>query len=179
MVQILTVGHGTLDRAGFGELLRAVGVAALVDVRRFPGSRRNLDVARDVLPSWLPDEGVSYRWDERLGGRRRIPPGEEPRDTWWRVEAFRAYSAWTRTPEFGEALTELLDDAAARTVVIMCSESVWWRCHRRLIADDFVARGWQVLHLMGPGKAEPHVLNPDAVMMDGVLRYPGPQQSLL
>ncbi len=174
MVQILTVGHGTLDRAGFGELLRAVGVAALVDVRRFPGSRRNLDVARDVLPSWLPDEGVSYRWDERLGGRRRIPPGEEPRDTWWRVEAFRAYSAWTRTPEFGEALTELLDDAAARTVVIMCSESVWWRCHRRVISDVAVlARGVEVRHLMHDGRLVDHVpaegarLDRDGVVWDG------------
>ena len=174
MVQILTVGHGTLDRAGFGELLRAVGVAALVDVRRFPGSRRNLDVARDVLPSWLPDEGISYRWDERLGGRRRIPPGEEPRDTWWRVEAFRAYSAWTRTPEFGEALTELLDDAAARTVVIMCSESVWWRCHRRVISDVAVlARGVEVRHLMHDGRLVDHVpaegarLDRDGVVWDG------------
>ncbi len=174
MVQLLTVGHGTLDRAGLGELLRAAGVAGLVDVRRFPGSRRNLDVARDVLPSWLPDEGVSYRWDERLGGRRRIPPGEEPRDTWWRVEAFRAYSAWTRTPEFGEALTELLDDAAARTVVIMCSESVWWRCHRRVISDVAVlARGVEVRHLMHDGRLVDHVpaegarLDRDGVVWDG------------
>jgi len=174
MVQLLTVGHGTLDRAGFGELLRAVGAAALVDVRRFPGSRRNLDVARDVLPSWLPDEGVSYRWDERLGGRRRIPPGEEPRDTWWRVEAFRAYSAWTRTPEFGEALTELLDDAAERTVVIMCSESVWWRCHRRVISDVAVlARKAEVRHLMHDGRLVDHVpaegarLDSEGVVWDG------------
>ena len=157
MVTLLTVGHGTLDRAGLANLLHGAGVRELVDIRRFPGSRRNLDVARDVLPSWLPDEGIAYRWEERLGGRRRLPPGEDSRDPWWRVEAFRAYSAWTRTPPFREALAELLDGAAARTTAVMCSESLWWRCHRRVVADvAALAHGVQVSHVMHDGQLVAH-----------------------
>jgi uncharacterized protein (DUF488 family) len=69
--------------------------------------------------------------------------------------------------------------ALGERTCVMCAEALWWQCHRRLIADDFVARGWTMLHLLAPGKAEPHVLNPDALMVDGVLRYPGAQPSLL
>lgn len=199
MSSLLTVGHGTLDRAGLTALLTGAGVETLVDVRRFPGSRRNLDVSRDALPGWLPEEGIAYRWEERLGGRRRLPagsrthgaqdgrseepgaPGSDPAspDTWWRVEAFRAYASWTRTQPFRDALDDLLDGTGARTsssgesgtgegaaiepsprgnTAIMCSESVWWRCHRRVIADvAALARDVPVWHLMHDGRLHPHV----------------------
>ena len=100
MGRLLTVGHGTLDRHGLGSLLTAAGADLLVDVRRFPHSRHNPDVATEALAGWLPEAGIDYRWDDRLGGRRRVPNGDDDGDPWWRVEAFRGYAAHTRTPEF-------------------------------------------------------------------------------
>src|SRR3546814_1703160 len=102
-------------------------------------------------------------------------------DPAWRVAAFRAYADYMAEPEFALARERLMRMAGERRVAVMCAEAVWWRCHRRLIADDFIARGWQVCHLMAPGKSVVHELNADARMVDGVLRYPAPaddQQSL-
>ena len=152
---LLTVGHGPQDREALGALLTGVGVAALVDVRRFPGSRNNPDVARDALGRWLPDLGIGYRWDERLGGRRRLDPERPVEDDWWTVAQFAAYAAHTRTPEFAAALDEVLAESAGSTVAVMCSETVWWRCHRRLVSDALVLlHRLEVEHLM-PGRRSP------------------------
>jgi uncharacterized protein (DUF488 family) len=132
---LLTVGHGSDGRAALGARLTGAGIEELVDVRRFPGSRTNPDVRRAALAGWLPARGIAYRWEERLGGRRRLPPGEPPVDGWWTVGQFAAYAAHTRSAEFTDALAAVLAAAEDRTVAVMCSESVWWRCHRRLIAD--------------------------------------------
>ncbi|MEU8254173.1 DUF488 domain-containing protein [Micromonospora inaquosa] len=157
MAQLLTVGHGAADRVRLGELLAGAGVALVVDVRRYPASRANPDVWREELERWLPEYGIDYRWEPRLGGRRHIPAGEPEPDSWWRVPAFRAYAAYTRTPEFDAALTEVLADAAQRITAVMCSESVWWRCHRRLIADvAALGRGTTVAHLLPDGRLSPH-----------------------
>lgn len=157
MTSLLTLGHGTLDRAGLTSQLHAAGVELLVDVRRFPGSRRNPDVSRDALPGWLPDEGVDYRWAEDLGGRRRLTDPDASPDSWWQVEAFRAYAGHTRTPRFRAALDELLADAALRRTVILCSETVWWRCHRRVVSDVVVlAHGVDVRHVMPAGRVVEH-----------------------
>ncbi|HET7325674.1 MAG TPA: DUF488 domain-containing protein [Nocardioidaceae bacterium] len=157
MTRLLTVGHGPLRRDALRGLLVGAGVQTVVDVRRFPGSRRNPDVSQDVLAGWLGDAGVGYHWAEDLGGRRRLPADEEPLDTWWTVAAFRAYAAHTRAPEFVAALTAVLEESRTRSVTVMCSESVWWRCHRRLIADvATVAHGVDVQHLMHDGKLRPH-----------------------
>jgi uncharacterized protein (DUF488 family) len=156
VAELLTVGHGRLDEEGLGALLRDASVELLVDVRRFPGSRANPAVGRDALPAWLPGIGIDYRWEERLGGRRKLPAGDDD-DPWWQVEAFRAYAAHTRTEEFGEAMGALLDEVAARRVAVMCSESVWWRCHRRVVADVAVlAHGVEVRHLMHDGRLTEH-----------------------
>lgn len=153
---LLTVGHGRLDEEALGSLLRGASVELLVDVRRFPGSRANPAVSRDALPGWLPAAGVDYRWEERLGGRRKRDP-EADGDPWWRVEAFAAYAAHTRTPEFRDAMSELLEEVADRQVAVMCSESVWWRCHRRVIADVVaLAHGLPVRHLMHDGRLVDH-----------------------
>src|SRR5689334_10213876 len=101
-MELITVGHGRLDRGGLGSLLSSSGIELLVDVRRYPGSRANPDVARDALVEWVPELGIDYRWEERLGGRRRAE-GESP-DPWWQVEQFRAYAAHTRTAEFAAAV---------------------------------------------------------------------------
>jgi uncharacterized protein (DUF488 family) len=171
---LLTVGHGPQGRMFLGERLTSAGVERLVDVRRFPGSRTNPDVARDALQEWLPALGIGYRWDERLGGRRRLPPGEPVADGWWTVAQFAAYAAHTRTPEFTAALDDVLAEAATATVAVMCSESVWWRCHRRLIADVAVlGRGVPVTHLMPDGRLTAHRLSAGAVVApDGTLTWP-------
>jgi uncharacterized protein (DUF488 family) len=171
---LVTVGHGTDDRVALGARLRGAGVELVVDVRRFPGSRNNPDVARDALAAWLPGAGIGYRWEERLGGRRRLPPGEPVADGWWTVAQFAAYAAWTRTPEFAATLDEVLAEADERTVAVMCSEYVWWRCHRRLIADVAVlARGVPVRHLMPDGRLADHRPAEGAVLADGLVRWPG------
>lgn len=177
---LLTVGHGRLDRHGLGPLLRGAGVEAVVDVRRFPGSRSNPDVVREALARWLPDAGISYRWEQRLGGRRSLPAREPVLDTWWTVPAFRAYAAHTRTEEFRTALAGVLDACDGRAVAVLCSESVWWRCHRRLIADFVaVARRAGVRHLMHDGRLAEHRLGEGVRLReDGLLVYDaGPRPS--
>src|SRR3954469_19923829 len=172
-MSLLTVGHGPEGRDQLGARLAGAGVRRIVDVRRFPGSRNNPDVARDALAVWLPEIGIGYRWDDRLGGRRRIPPGEPVADGWWTVSQFAAYAAHTRTPEFTAALDEVLAAAAAGDVAVMCSESVWWRCHRRLIADVAVlGRGVPVTHLMPDGRLTPHRPSDGAVVGPGIVRWP-------
>lgn len=172
---LFTVGHGSLDRHQLGGLLTGAGVHALVDVRRFPASRSNADARREELSRWLPVLGIGYRWDQRLGGRRRLPAGEVSLDPWWTVPAFRAYAAHTRTLEFVAALDDVMVQAASGRVAIMCAESVWWRCHRRLIADVVVlTRGHAVTHLMPNGRLSDHRVAAgarvagNAVVWDGV-----------
>lgn len=174
---LVTVGHGRLDQEAFGALLRAASVDLVVDVRRFPGSRANPAVSRDALPTWLPDVGLGYRWEERLGGRRRLPAADADgdEDGWWQVKAFRAYAAHTRTPEFREAMGELLSEVRERRVAIMCSESVWWRCHRRVVADVAVlGHAVPVRHLMHDGRLLEHRPSEGArVREDGLLVWDG------
>src|SRR5690625_1581739 len=120
---LLTVGHGALDRAGLAALLTGRRVARVVDIRRFPGSRRNPDVKREALAEWLPQEGVGYRWEPRLGGRRHLPKGTPAPDTWWRVEAFRSYAAYTRTEDFTAAdrkSTRLNSSHVAISYAVFC-----------------------------------------------------------
>jgi uncharacterized protein (DUF488 family) len=150
---LITLGHGRLDRDGLASLLVSAGVDLLVDVRRYPGSRTNPDVKREALAEWLPGQDIGYRWEERLGGRRRID-GDSP-DAGWLVEQFRAYAKHTRTAELAEAMKQLLGERG--TVAVMCSESLWWRCHRRLIADVAVLQyDVPVLHLMHDGRLREH-----------------------
>jgi uncharacterized protein (DUF488 family) len=172
---LLTVGHGRLDRVALGALLSAAGVGLVVDVRRFPGSRSNPDMSCEALARWLPTAGLGYRWEERLGGRRRLPAGEAPEDGWWQVPAFQAYAAHTRTAEFGAALDALVREVPPRPVAVMCSESVWWRCHRRLVADVAVlTHGIQVQHLMHDGRLVEHRPAQGArVRPDGVVVWDG------
>jgi uncharacterized protein (DUF488 family) len=175
---LLTLGHGTLDRDGLGALLHGAGVRHLVDVRRFPGSRNNPSAKRPALEAMCADLGISYRWDDRLGGRRRLDPDAPSPDAWWRVTQFRAYAAWTRTPEFRDALAELLHDIPTARTAVMCSESVWWRCHRRLVADVVLAEHRiPVQHLMHDGRLTPHVLSEGASVGEaGRLVWDGSRQ---
>lgn len=170
---LLTFGHGTATEDEIVALLRGAGVASVVDVRRFPGSRAHPHVARDELSRWLPDAGVAYRWEPRLGGRRARPAEAGERDAWWRIAAFRAYAAHTRTAEFAAALDELVAEARARRTAVLCSESLWWRCHRRIVADAVVLLGGlAVAHLGHDGRLVPHVPSAGARVAPDGLEYP-------
>ena len=147
---LLTFGHGTATAGRMTELLRSADVAVLIDVRTAPGSRRHPHVARAELERWLPEAGISYRWDKRLGGFRKATP-DSP-DTAWREDMFRGYAAHMRTEGFQAAMDEVLAEADADRTAVMCAESLWWRCHRRLLADFAVAsRGVPVRHLLHTG----------------------------
>jgi uncharacterized protein (DUF488 family) len=173
-VPLVTIGHGPDGRDALTARLTGAGVRLVVDVRRFPGSRSNPDVRREALERWLPDAGLGYRWDARLGGRRALPRDEPVADGWWTVAQFAAYAAHTRTPEFAAALDEVLAEAADVVVAVMCSEYVWWRCHRRLIADVAVlGQGVPVEHVMPDGRLAAHRPSEGAVVdADGTLRWP-------
>ncbi|WP_410539494.1 DUF488 family protein [Streptomyces sp. KL2] len=168
---LYTVGHGTAGRERLAGLLTEAGIGLVVDVRTAPGSRRAPDLARDRLARWLPEHGIAYRWEKPLGGFRR-PPADSP-DVVWRNASFRGYAAHTRDPSFREALEGVLGDAARTATAVMCSESVWWRCHRRLIADAAVlTAGADVLHLMHDGRLTPHGPTPGVRLReDGLLVY--------
>ncbi|HET9986670.1 MAG TPA: DUF488 domain-containing protein [Longimicrobiales bacterium] len=177
MARIYTIGHSTRSIDEFVELLRAHGVDTLVDVRRHPGSRRQPQFGRDTLPPALEAAGIAYRHEEELGGRRA--PAPDSPNGWWRNEQFRGYADHMATPGFQAALDRLIERAERETQAIMCAEAVPWRCHRSLTADALVARGVDVAHIVGPGRAEPHLLNPAArVGAGGSVTYPPEQSSL-
>ncbi|QGZ47281.1 DUF488 family protein [Streptomyces sp. QHH-9511] len=170
-LELITFGHSTADRASLAGLLREAGVTAVVDVRTAPGSRRHPDVSRQRLARWMPEEHIAYRWEPRLGGFRKPPP-DSP-DTVWRNTSFRGYAAHTRSPEFVSAMDALTRQAGRERTAVMCSEAVWWRCHRRLIADFAVlARGMLVHHLMHDGRLTAHHPTPGVRLRgDGLLVY--------
>lgn len=148
-----TIGHGTRPLEELVGLLAAAGVETLVDVRRYPGSRRNPQFNRSTLVPALEEAGIAYRHAVDLGGRLSDEPGEE-RYGCIRVAAFRSYAARMSTPGWQEALAAAL---AGPAPALMCSETPWTKCHRRLIAELLHARGHEVRHLVSPGRAEPHV----------------------
>jgi uncharacterized protein (DUF488 family) len=170
MATLLTVGHGTLTAEEFAALVHGAGVEVLVDVRRFPGSRRHPHFASESMGRWLSEAGVTYRWEERLGGRRSLP--EDSPDVALRNASFRGYAAHMRSAAFRAALAEVLDIAEESTTALMCSESVWWRCHRRMIADTVtLVHGREVAHLMHDGRRSPHAVTDGARRGDGDVVY--------
>jgi len=173
MSRVYTVGHSTRELVELVGLLRAAGVDLLVDVRRHPGSRRCPQFRKEHLERSLREEGIGYCHEEALGGRRSRK-ADSP-NGWWRNAAFRAYADHMASAEFCEALRRLEQAAAERMPAIMCAEVVPWRCHRQLIADLLVARGHEVVHLIGPGQSEVHRQNPAArPLPDGGIVYPAP-----
>jgi uncharacterized protein (DUF488 family) len=167
---LFTIGHGTLPADELGGLLAGAGVRRLVDVRRFPGSRRHPHVGRAALAGWLPDYGIAYRWEEALGGRRRADP--ESANVGLRNETFRGYADHMATAEFRAAADRLVAHAAEAPTAVLCSESLWWRCHRRLLADHLVlVAGLDVRHLLHSGALVPHELTETARRQDGRVVY--------
>ena len=178
-MMLLTYGHGTEAADRTAAILRGAGTSSLVDIRTAPGSRRNPQFARAAMEEWLPEAGIAYRWEKRLGGFRR--PSPDNPDVAWREEMFRGYAEYMRSPDFLEAVDGVLAEADCQRVAVMCSESLWWRCHRRLVADfTAVARGVDVRHLMHDGRLEPHRPS-DGLRLrdDGLLVYDAGQATLL
>jgi uncharacterized protein (DUF488 family) len=154
-VELLTVGHGTLAAGELAGLLTGAGVELLVDVRSYPGSRRNPQFGREAMAEWVPGSGLGYRWERRLGGRRRARPDSV--NVALRNEAFRGYADHMAGEEFRSGLDAVLAEAAEWRTAVMCSETVWWRCHRRLLSDAAVlVRGAGVRHLMHDGRLVAH-----------------------
>lgn len=165
-----TIGHSTRSAGELIGLLRAHAIQQLADVRLIPFSRRNPQFHVEALERELVKAGMSYRGMKALGGRRK--PLADSVNLGWRNEGFRGYADYMQTREFGGALDELLDLAAARPTSIMCAEALPWRCHRSLIADAALARGWTVRHILSSARADEHELTSFARILDGRLIYP-------
>jgi uncharacterized protein (DUF488 family) len=169
---LYTIGHSTHPIEIFLSLLAQPEIAMLADVRSFPGSRRWPQFNRDALKASVERAGISYEWFRVLGGRRHSSPRDSPHKAWQHA-AFRSYADYADTAEFVGGIKWLSEVAAAQRSVIMCSEGLWWRCHRRIIADHMMARGWHVLHIMPDGKLVTHSL-PDFARIDkGRIIYDG------
>jgi uncharacterized protein (DUF488 family) len=151
---IRTVGHGTLAADDFTTLVRSAGLDVIVDVRRFPGSRRHPQFGAS-MPAWLADGGIGYQWIGALGGRRTAAP--DTPNIGLRNPQFRGYADHMATAEFVAGVSELVNRATAECSAVMCAESVWWRCHRRLLADHLVlVEKIPVEHLFHDGRLVAH-----------------------
>ncbi len=171
---LYTVGHSTRSFAELVQLLHAWRIQTLVDVRTIPRSRTNPQFNRETLADEVPKAGLHYVHMAPLGGLRGRKKGGSSRNTGWRVDAFRNYADYAQTQPFARALDDLLALANQSTCAIMCAEAVWWRCHRRIIADYLVVRGAEVQHILSDKKCERATLTPFARRAaDGTLVYPG------
>ena len=178
---IFTIGHSTRPLEAFIEALKAAGVDAVADIRRFPLSRRYPHFNGDALAPALAAVGIGYRHFPALGGRRgKRADGKPSPHTLWRVDAFRNYADYAETPEFRAAFDEVAAMGRAGAPAIMCAEAVWWQCHRRIVADYLLVAGFAVEHIFDAKKREPATLTPGAVpRSDGTILYEGAQPRLL
>lgn len=164
-----SIGHSTRPLEELVAMLREAGVVRLADVRRFPGSRRNPQYSAESLAESMPASGIEYVPMPELGGRR--PPRPDSPHTAWRNAGFRGYADYMDTPAFARGRERLMALAKGKPTAVMCAEAPWWRCHRSLISDDFKSRGWQVIHLLNPGRSQEHPWTPAARIVDGRLDY--------
>lgn len=169
ILKTYTIGHSARPIERFIDLLRWQHIALVVDVRRFPGSRRYPQFNSAPLAQSLEASGIGYRPARELGGRRS--PRRDSRNTAWKNASFRGYADYMETPEFAAALDRLLADSATQPTAIMCAEAVWWQCHRALIADALKVRGVEVLHILDGPKLAEHPYTAAARVVDGRLDY--------
>jgi uncharacterized protein (DUF488 family) len=169
MTELWTVGHSTRAQAELTGLLEQNGVRTLVDVRRYPASRRHPQFNREALERSLPAAGIDYVWTPELGGRRA--PRKDSANTAWRNAGFRGYADYMETGAFQGAIDALLQRARDGRTAIMCAEQAWQQCHRGLISDYLKARGVEVTHIVDPGRIEPHPWTAAARIVDGRLSY--------
>ncbi|CAK7259376.1 MULTISPECIES: DUF488 domain-containing protein [unclassified Shinella] len=171
-----TIGHSNLDLADFLARLRSARVERLADIRKMPMSRANPQFNRDTLPDALADVQISYEHIATLGGLRGRKPALPPDiNGLWKNRSFHNYADYALSGEFREGLEHLRAEGRRRRCAMMCSEAVWWRCHRRIVADYLIAQGETVFHVMGEGRLEEARLTPGAEPRpDGTVVYPSP-----
>ncbi|MEO7174773.1 MAG: DUF488 domain-containing protein [Saprospiraceae bacterium] len=166
---IYTIGHSTRTLAEFIEMLQSFGVRTLVDIRSLPGSRKFPQFNKENLIISLEEVGVTYIHAADLGGRRKVK--KDSKNTRWHNTSFRAYADYMETNEFGLAIEKLEQIASKEPTAYMCSEAVWWRCHRSMVSDYLKTKGWTVLHIMGLGKCQEHSYTAPARIVDGNVLY--------
>ncbi len=179
-MRIHTIGQSTRSQEALVALLQDAGVELLVDVRSYPRSRRNPQFDAEALAAALGEAGIGYAHLKALGGKRGPAKDAAPSpNTAWREPGFRNYADYALTPAFRAGLADLRAAARARPTAIMCAEGHWSQCHRQIVADYLLAAGDRVVHILGPGAAEPAHLNPQAAPQpDGSVHYPAEQGSL-
>ncbi|MBL7696873.1 MAG: DUF488 domain-containing protein [Chitinophagaceae bacterium] len=169
---IWTIGHSTRSLEELVAMLRSFEIKVLVDVRHFPGSRKYPHFNKESLEVTLPEHNIQYVHLKSLGGRRKVHPNS--RNTAWKNDAFRGYADYMETDAFEKGITELVNIASRQRTAYMCSEAVWWRCHRSMISDYLKVRGWKVMHIMDVGKAQEHPYTSPARVVNGKLTYSDP-----
>ena len=166
---IYTIGHSTHSIEEFIGMLQSFDIEMLADIRRFPGSRKYPQFNQENLETSLKTNGIEYIHLENLGGRRKVE--KNSKNNRWRNASFRGYADYMETAEFEKAIVELEKIAETKTTAYMCSEAVWWRCHRSMVSDYLKAKGWNVLHIMAKGKAEEHPYTSPARVVGGCVLY--------
>ncbi len=166
---IWTIGHSTRSFEEFEAMLQSFNIELVADVRSYPGSRKFPQFNKEALAFSLPQTNIQYVHLKGLGGRRKAKP--DSKNFTWRHPAFRGYADYMETDVFKDAVRELLDHALKQRTAYMCSEAVWWRCHRSMISDYLKVQDWKVMHIMGAGKAEEHPYTAPARIVNGVLNY--------
>ena len=150
-------------------MLDSFNIELIADIRSYPGSRKFPQFNRDALKMSLPQNNIQYVHINELGGRRKVNP--DSKNTGWRHAAFRGYADYMDTSAFKDGIKELIKSALKQRIAYMCSEAVWWRCHRSMISDYLKVQGWKVMHIMGVSKAEEHPYTAPARIVDGKLNY--------
>jgi uncharacterized protein (DUF488 family) len=166
---IWTIGHSTHTLEDFIAMLHSFKIKLLVDIRSYPGSRRYPHFNKENLALSLPQNGIAYLHLAKLGGRRKTNP--DSKNTAWRHPAFRSYADYMESEDFKEGIRELMEVASNQNTAYMCSEAVWWRCHRSLVSDYLKHLGYTVMHIMSEKKAEEHPYTSPAKIVNGELKY--------
>ncbi len=166
---IYTIGHSTHTITEFFDMLRSFDIQILVDIRRLPGSRKFPQFDQDTLKKSLIEVGIQYFYSADLGGRRKA--NKDSKNTRWNNPSFRGYADYMETEAFANAVVKLEQLALEQPTVYMCSEAVWWRCHRSMVSDYLKIRNWTVLHIMGISKFQEHRYTAPARIVDGTVLY--------
>ena len=167
--KIWTIGHSTHTAEKFIAMLKSFQIEVVADIRSFPGSRRYPHFNKEYLSNFLPQHGTEYIHFPGLGGRRK--PRDDSKNNGWRLASFKGYADYMETKSFEAAISELQNLARIKRVAFMCSEAVWWRCHRSLVSDFLKFNGWAVFHIMDTAKAEEHPYTSPARIVNNQLCY--------
>ena len=166
---IYTIGHSTRTLKEFLDMLRSFGIKFLVDIRSLPGSRKFPQFNKENLKTSLEEAGIKYIHMADLGGRRKV--NKDSKNTRWNNPSFRGYADYMETKAFEKAIVKLEQIALEQSTAYMCSEAVWWRCHRCMVSDYLKVKDWTVLHIMAPGKVKEHSYTTPAKIVDGKVSY--------